>query len=104
MVSASSGLSQGARGPLALMQWRHSRLHQVPVIWIHSAVSPTKGARGADATGAGVRAGGVIRRASFGGPVLERPVVGSVGVAGARAPLHRRAYRPRVEIAREHRA
>ena len=58
MVAASSGLSQGDFGPLALMQWRHSRLHHVPVICTQSVESPTKGATGARLEGVPT---GVIR-------------------------------------------
>src|ERR1700741_1174249 len=61
MVSPSSGLSHGARGPLALMQCRHSRLHHVPVICTQRVESPTNGARGAEAAGARVTAGVLIQ-------------------------------------------
>ena len=46
-TSGAMGLSQGSSGPEALMQWVHSRLHQVPVIWIQSAERRRKGATGA---------------------------------------------------------
>ena len=46
-TSGAMGLSQGSSGPEALMQWVHSRLHQVPVIWIQSAERRRKGTTGA---------------------------------------------------------
>jgi hypothetical protein len=51
-----------------LMQWVHSRLHQVPVIWIHSVERRRKGA--VAATGAG----GEARATSWARTVYARPV------------------------------
>src|SRR5215470_8716876 len=52
VISGLIGFSQGSPGALALRQWTHSRLHQVPVIWIHKVEKRRKGTRGASAGGA----------------------------------------------------
>src|SRR2546428_6990886 len=41
--AAAMGASHGSRGPLALRQCVHCRLHQVPVTWIHTADRPRSG-------------------------------------------------------------
>src|SRR5262245_16331011 len=46
-TSVRNGLSHGSRGPELLMQWVHSRLHHVPVIWIQSVEKRRNGATGA---------------------------------------------------------
>src|SRR5215510_1371708 len=45
-TSVRNGLSHGSRGPELLMQWVHSRLHHVPVIWIQSVEKRRNGATG----------------------------------------------------------
>src|SRR6266852_9304314 len=72
-TSGRMGLSHGSPGPLALMQWTHSRLHHVPVIWIQSVERRRKGARGASAGGAVQLITGRLI-----GPIMSRPGTGSI--------------------------